>query len=73
MVATVNYDDVEVGTQLPAQTFRVMRADLVRYAGASGDFNIIHWNELDKGGHFAAWEQPDIFVNELRDCFRKLR
>jgi len=35
--------------------------------------NIIHWNELDKGGHFAAWEQPDIFVNELRDCFRKLR
>ena len=45
MVATVNYDDVEVGTQLPAQTFRVMRADLVRYAGASGDFNIIHWNE----------------------------
>ena len=45
MGATVNYDDVEVGTQLPAQTFRVMRADLVRYAGASGDFNIIHWNE----------------------------
>jgi acyl dehydratase len=45
VVATVNYDDVEVGTQLPAQTFRVMRADLVRYAGASGDFNIIHWNE----------------------------
>jgi pimeloyl-ACP methyl ester carboxylesterase len=35
--------------------------------------NIIHWNELDKGGHFAAWEQPDIFVNELRDCFRKVR
>jgi pimeloyl-ACP methyl ester carboxylesterase len=35
--------------------------------------NIIHWNELDKGGHFAAWEQPELFVAELRDCFRKVR
>ena len=37
--------DVAVGTELPEQTFRVTRADLVRYAGASGDFNPIHWNE----------------------------
>jgi acyl dehydratase len=37
--------DAPVGTELPAQTFRVTRADLVRYAGASGDFNPIHWNE----------------------------
>jgi acyl dehydratase len=36
---------VEVGTELPEQTFPVTRADLVRYAGASGDFNPIHWNE----------------------------
>jgi acyl dehydratase len=36
---------VTVGTELPGQTFRVTRADLVRYAGASGDFNPIHWNE----------------------------
>jgi acyl dehydratase len=35
----------EVGTELPEQTYRVTRADLVRYAGASGDFNPIHWNE----------------------------
>lgn len=34
-----------VGAVLPAQTFRVTRADLVRYAGASGDFNPIHWND----------------------------
>jgi acyl dehydratase len=34
-----------VGTVLPAQTFPIGRADLVRYAGASGDFNPIHWNE----------------------------
>ena len=31
--------------ELPTQTFRVTRADLVRYAGASGDFNPIHWND----------------------------
>ncbi|MFJ9770066.1 MaoC family dehydratase [Kitasatospora sp. NPDC101157] len=41
----INYDEVEVGTQLPAQSFPVTRATLVRYAGASGDFNPIHWNE----------------------------
>ena len=39
------YDDVEVGAELPAQSFPITRADLVRYCGASGDFNIIHWNE----------------------------
>jgi len=37
--------DVAVGTVLPEQVYRVTRADLVRYAGASGDFNPIHWNE----------------------------
>src|SRR5947209_12541433 len=41
----ISYDDVEVGTELPAQTFRVQRANLVQYCGASGDFNVIHWNE----------------------------
>ncbi|ATL29788.1 MaoC family dehydratase [Streptomyces formicae] len=45
MTAKISYDDVEVGTELPAQSFPVTRATLVRYAGASGDFNPIHWNE----------------------------
>ncbi|MGI5338663.1 MaoC family dehydratase [Streptomyces sp. CA-181903] len=45
MAAKVSYDDVEVGTELPAREFPVNRATLVRYAGASGDFNPIHWNE----------------------------
>ena len=31
------------------------------------------WNELDKGGHFAAFEQPATFVNEVRTCFRHMR
>jgi pimeloyl-ACP methyl ester carboxylesterase len=35
--------------------------------------NVIHWNELTRGGHFAAFEQPELFVKEVRDCFRKLR
>ncbi|MFF0538783.1 MaoC family dehydratase [Streptomyces coelicoflavus] len=43
--AKVAYADVEVGTELPARSFPVDRATLVRYAGASGDFNPIHWNE----------------------------
>ncbi len=34
---------------------------------------LIHYNRLDKGGHFAAWEQPELFVNELRNGFRTLR
>ncbi len=35
--------------------------------------NLIHWNELDKGGHFAAFEVPETFIKEVRNCFRKLR
>ncbi|MFC5147285.1 MaoC family dehydratase [Streptomyces aureoversilis] len=45
MAARISYDEVEIGTELPARSFPVTRADLVRYAGASGDFNPIHWNE----------------------------
>lgn len=35
--------------------------------------NLIYFHEADKGGHFAAWEQPDIFASELRAAFRSLR
>ena len=35
--------------------------------------NIVYWNELDKGGHFAAFEQPELFVAELRACFAVMR
>jgi pimeloyl-ACP methyl ester carboxylesterase len=35
--------------------------------------DIRHWNELDRGGHFAAFEQPDLFVDEVRAFFRQLR
>jgi acyl dehydratase len=39
------FADVEVGTALPAREFVLQRPNLVQYAGASGDFNPIHWNE----------------------------
>jgi acyl dehydratase len=45
VAATVSYEQVEVGTELPGQTFPLSRLRLVMYAGASGDFNIIHWNQ----------------------------
>lgn len=35
--------------------------------------NLIYFNEVDKGGHFAAWEQPQLFAEELRAAFRSLR
>ena len=35
--------------------------------------NLIYWNELDKGGHFAAFEQPQLYLEEIRNCFRSLR
>jgi pimeloyl-ACP methyl ester carboxylesterase len=34
---------------------------------------LIHYNKLDKGGHFAAWEQPELLVGELRAAFKTLR
>ena len=35
--------------------------------------NLIHYNEVDRGGHFAAWEQPELYASELRDGLRSLR
>ncbi len=35
--------------------------------------NLIHYNKVDKGGHYAPWEQPSIFVEEMREGFRSLR
>jgi pimeloyl-ACP methyl ester carboxylesterase len=35
--------------------------------------NLIHYNKLDRGGHFAAWEQPQLFSEEVRASFRPLR
>jgi pimeloyl-ACP methyl ester carboxylesterase len=42
-----------------------------RYAERAN--NIVHWSEFDRGGHFAAMEAPDLFVQDVRACFRPLR
>jgi pimeloyl-ACP methyl ester carboxylesterase len=35
--------------------------------------NLVYFNEVDKGGHFAAWEEPELFASEMRAAFRSLR
>ncbi|MGZ6795122.1 MAG: epoxide hydrolase family protein [Nocardioidaceae bacterium] len=43
------------------------------WAEAAYPHNLIHYNRLDRGGHFASWEQPDLFVDEMRAAFGSLR
>ncbi|HEX6680919.1 MAG TPA: epoxide hydrolase [Gaiellaceae bacterium] len=55
-------------TTFPGEIWRTPRSWVEKsYA------NVIYFNEVDKGGHFAAWEEPEIFVSELRAAFRTLR
>ncbi|MFC6079755.1 MaoC family dehydratase [Sphaerisporangium aureirubrum] len=61
MTATVKYDEIEVGLQIPAVDYPVRRVDLVMYAGASGDFNAIHWNER----HAKAVGLPDVIAHGM--------
>lgn len=58
---TVKYDEVEVGQEIPAVDYQVRRVDLVKYAGASGDFNPIHWNER----HAKAVGLPDVIAHGM--------
>jgi acyl dehydratase len=41
----ISYDQAAAGTELPPVSYPVTRLSLVKYCGASGDFNVIHWNE----------------------------
>ncbi|MCW2877398.1 MAG: MaoC-like dehydratase [Sphaerisporangium sp.] len=61
MTATVKYDEVEVGQEIPAVDYPVHRVNLVMYAGASGDFNPIHWNER----HAKAVGLPDVIAHGM--------
>jgi acyl dehydratase len=45
MSEQVSYDDVKAGAELAPASYPVTRLSLVKYCGASGDFNVIHWNE----------------------------
>jgi pimeloyl-ACP methyl ester carboxylesterase len=67
----VNFDpiDIPVGCSIfPKEIFRCSR----RWAEKRFS-RLVHWNELHKGGHFAAFEQPELFVDEVRTCFRHVR
>jgi len=61
--------DVPVGCSIfPKEIFRMSKR------WAEGRFSDLrHWNELDRGGHFAAFEQPDTYVDEVRAFFRLVR
>ena len=66
-----NFDPINTPTgcsQFPKEIFQCSR----RWAEKRFS-NLIYWNELDRGGHFAAFERPDSFVEELRNCFRSIR
>jgi pimeloyl-ACP methyl ester carboxylesterase len=55
-------------TVFPGENYRAPRSWAER-----AYHKLIYFNEVDKGGHFAAWEQPAIFCSELRAAFRSLR
>jgi pimeloyl-ACP methyl ester carboxylesterase len=55
-------------TVFPAEIYPAPRSWADRAFG-----NIVYWNEVDQGGHFAAWEQPEVFCSELRAAFQSLR
>jgi pimeloyl-ACP methyl ester carboxylesterase len=66
---TLGNVDVASGCSIfPKEIFRTSR----RWAEKRFT-NLVYWNELERGGHFAAFEQPAAFVNELRSCFRHMR
>ncbi len=60
---------VPVGCSIfPKEIFRSSERWAKKHFGS-----LTHWNELDKGGHFAAFEQPETYVDEVRTCFRHAR
>lgn len=55
------------GTIFPKEIFRTSQRFAERVYK-----NIVHWSVRDNGGHFAAFEQPEVYVDELRTCFGKI-
>jgi hypothetical protein len=55
-------------TTFPDEIFRAPRSWVER-----GYPNLTYFNEVDRGGHFAAWEEPELFSTEVRAAFRPLR
>lgn len=68
-------DDLQFTVDIPAGVSVFLHdVNIAPREWGGRDFtNITSWNEVVPGGHFAAFEQPEIFVREVRDCFRRLR
>lgn len=71
--STIGLVPVEVDVPTGISIFPKEVLQLSRRLAEKSYRNVIHWNELDKGGHFAAFEQPDLFVEEIRTCFRSFQ
>ena len=68
-----NFNAVDVSipaavTVFPGEIYRAPRSWAER-----SYHKLIYWNEVGRGGHFAAWEQPELFAAEIRAAFRSLR
>ncbi len=68
-----NFNAVDISipaavTVFPGEIYRAPRSWCER-----AYHKLIYFHEVDKGGHFAAWEQPDLFAAEIREAFRPLR
>lgn len=70
-IATPEMDPVEVPAGISIFPHEILRPS--RRWAEKRFHRLVHWNELERGGHFAAFEQPELFVKELRDCFRHMR
>jgi pimeloyl-ACP methyl ester carboxylesterase len=51
----------------------VFSEDIAIRRYAEREHNIVHWTDFDRGGHFAAMEEPDLLVGDVRKFFRRLR
>ena len=55
-------------TVFPGEIFQAPRSWVERVYP-----NLVYWGEVDRGGHFAAWEEPQLFAEQMRAAFRPLR
>ena len=66
------YNDADVSVPAAVSVFPGENYQAPRSWTERAYHNLIYFNEVDKGGHFAAWEQPQLFSEEVRAGFRPL-
>ena len=63
------YWENKADTVFPDELYQASRS----WAERAYPHNLLYFHQADRGGHFAAWEQPDLFAAEMRAAFRSLR